>query len=81
MALLAVVISQRPSNLAIGLAALILILILVADVSIVVKRRKGASVAALVLDTALVLFLLCMLLIWGPGRWSVDAYLDKAQPE
>ena len=23
--------------------------------------------------TALVLFLLCMLLIWGPGRWSVDA--------
>ena len=31
--------------------------------------------------TALVLFLLCMLLIWGPGRWSVDAYLDKAQPE
>ena len=57
MALLAVVISQRPSNLAIGLAALILIGILVADVSLVVKRRKGASVAALVLDTALVLFL------------------------
>jgi uncharacterized membrane protein YphA (DoxX/SURF4 family) len=31
--------------------------------------------------TALILFLLCMLLIWGPGRWSVDAYLEKAQPE
>lgn len=30
--------------------------------------------------TALVLFLLCVLLIWGPGRWSVDAYLRKAGP-
>ena len=28
--------------------------------------------------TALVLFLLCVLLIWGPGRWSVDAYLRKS---
>jgi uncharacterized membrane protein YphA (DoxX/SURF4 family) len=31
--------------------------------------------------TALILFLLCMLLIRGPGRWSVDAYLEQAQPE
>ncbi len=31
--------------------------------------------------TALILFLLCMLLIWGPGRWSVDASLEQAQPE
>jgi uncharacterized membrane protein YphA (DoxX/SURF4 family) len=30
--------------------------------------------------TALVFFLLCVLLIWGPGRWSVDNYLDKAGP-
>jgi uncharacterized membrane protein YphA (DoxX/SURF4 family) len=30
--------------------------------------------------TALVLFLLCMLLIYGPGRWSVDYYLKNAPP-
>jgi len=30
--------------------------------------------------TALVLFLLCVLLIWGPGAWSVDSYLKKAGP-
>jgi len=30
--------------------------------------------------TALVFFLLCVLLIWGPGRWSVDRYLEKAGP-
>ena len=30
--------------------------------------------------TALVFFLLFVLLIWGPGRWSVDSYLDKAGP-
>ena len=30
--------------------------------------------------TALVFFLLIVLLIWGPGRWSVDSYLDKAGP-
>jgi uncharacterized membrane protein YphA (DoxX/SURF4 family) len=30
--------------------------------------------------TALVFFLLCVLLIWGPGRWSVDSYLAKAGP-
>ena len=30
--------------------------------------------------TALVLFLLCVLLIWGPGRWSVDYYLKNAPP-
>jgi uncharacterized membrane protein YphA (DoxX/SURF4 family) len=28
--------------------------------------------------TALVLFLLVVLLIWGPGRWSVDYYLKNA---
>ena len=28
--------------------------------------------------TALVLFLLVVLLIWGPGRWSVDFYLKNA---
>ena len=27
--------------------------------------------------TALVLFLLVVLLIWGPGRWSVDHYLKN----
>ena len=30
--------------------------------------------------TALVFFLLIVLLIWGPGRWSVDHYLQKAGP-
>lgn len=30
--------------------------------------------------TALVLFLLVMLLIWGPGRLSVDHYLKNAPP-
>ena len=30
--------------------------------------------------TALVFFLLFVLLIWGPGKWSVDSYLDKAGP-
>jgi uncharacterized membrane protein YphA (DoxX/SURF4 family) len=30
--------------------------------------------------TALVFFLLIVLLIWGPGRWSVDSYLEKAGP-
>ncbi len=30
--------------------------------------------------TALVFFLLIVLLIWGPGRWSVDNYLKKAGP-
>lgn len=30
--------------------------------------------------TALVFFLLIVLLIWGPGRWSVDRYLEKAGP-
>ena len=30
--------------------------------------------------TALVLFLLILLLIWGPGKWSVDYYLKKAGP-
>jgi uncharacterized membrane protein YphA (DoxX/SURF4 family) len=30
--------------------------------------------------TALVLFLLCVLLIYGPGRWSVDYYLKNAPP-
>jgi uncharacterized membrane protein YphA (DoxX/SURF4 family) len=30
--------------------------------------------------TALVFFLLCVLLIYGPGRWSVDSYLRKAGP-
>lgn len=30
--------------------------------------------------TALVFFLLLVLLIWGPGRWSVDSYLEKAGP-
>ena len=30
--------------------------------------------------TALVFFLLCVLLIWGPGRWSVDNYLAKSGP-
>ena len=30
--------------------------------------------------TALVLFLLCVLLIWGPGRWSVDHYLKNVPP-
>ncbi|HZN54589.1 MAG TPA: DoxX family protein [Candidatus Polarisedimenticolaceae bacterium] len=30
--------------------------------------------------TALVLFLLIVLLIWGPGAWSVDTYLKKAGP-
>lgn len=30
--------------------------------------------------TALVFFLLIVLLIWGPGRWSVDSYLKKAGP-
>jgi uncharacterized membrane protein YphA (DoxX/SURF4 family) len=30
--------------------------------------------------TALVFFLLCVLLIWGPGRWSVDHYLEKVGP-
>ena len=30
--------------------------------------------------TALVLFLLIVLLIWGPGRWSVDSYLKNAPP-
>ena len=30
--------------------------------------------------TALVFFLLCVLLIWGPGRWSVDRYLEQAGP-
>lgn len=29
--------------------------------------------------TALVLFLLCVLLIWGPGRWSVDSYLRRTE--
>ncbi len=28
--------------------------------------------------TALVFFLLCVLMIWGPGRWSVDNYLRTA---
>jgi len=57
IALLAAVISQRPSDLAIGLAALILIAVLVADV-IVVKSHKRLGVTALVLDTALILFLM-----------------------
>jgi len=30
--------------------------------------------------TALVFFLLCVLLIYGPGRWSVDSYLRKSGP-
>ena len=30
--------------------------------------------------TALVFFLLIVLLIYGPGRWSVDRYLEKAGP-
>ncbi len=30
--------------------------------------------------TALVFFLLIVLLIWGPGKWSVDSYLDRAGP-
>ena len=30
--------------------------------------------------TALVLFLLIVLLIWGPGRFSVDHYLKNAPP-
>ena len=30
--------------------------------------------------TALVLFLLIVLLIYGPGRWSVDNYLSKSGP-
>ena len=30
--------------------------------------------------TALVFFLLIVLLIWGPGRWSVDNYLKRAGP-
>ena len=30
--------------------------------------------------TALVFFLLIVLLIYGPGRWSVDNYLAKAGP-
>ena len=30
--------------------------------------------------TALVFFLLVVLLIYGPGRWSVDRYLEKAGP-
>lgn len=30
--------------------------------------------------TALVFFLLIVLLIWGPGRWSVDSYLSKSGP-
>ena len=30
--------------------------------------------------TALVFFLLIVLLIWGPGRWSVDTYLRKSAP-
>jgi len=30
--------------------------------------------------TALVFFLLCVLLIYGPGRWSVDNYLRKSGP-
>ena len=30
--------------------------------------------------TALVFFLLLVLLIYGPGRWSVDRYLEKAGP-
>jgi glyoxylase-like metal-dependent hydrolase (beta-lactamase superfamily II) len=57
IALLAVVISQRPSNLAVGLAALILVGVVAADVFVVMKSRSGVAAAALVLDTALVLFL------------------------
>ena len=30
--------------------------------------------------TALVFFLLIVLLIWGPGRWSVDRYLSTSGP-
>jgi uncharacterized membrane protein YphA (DoxX/SURF4 family) len=30
--------------------------------------------------TALVFFLLFVLLIYGPGRWSVDVYLEKTGP-
>jgi uncharacterized membrane protein YphA (DoxX/SURF4 family) len=30
--------------------------------------------------TALVFFLLVVLLIWGPGRWSVDHYLSASGP-
>jgi glyoxylase-like metal-dependent hydrolase (beta-lactamase superfamily II) len=58
IALLAAIISQRPSDVAVALAGLLILAVLAADVALISKRRKGPAAAALVMQVALISFLM-----------------------
>ena len=80
VAFLAAVISQRPSDLAVAAAALLILAVLAADAAIIVRGRKGPAAAALVTHVVLASFLMTYRASPLPPPAPFAAVLPPASP-